>query len=658
MSGPLPRPEGMASAAQAPRRRLLPRGVTLRAILLGLALMPVNAYWVTVVEVRYYSLDGSCLPLFITPIFMLVVLAALNLLLVRWWPRAAFSQPELLVIYLMVVISETLAGHDMVQNLFGVLGHPFQFASAENKWEELFLRYVPAWLTVSDPVALRHFYEGGELWWRPENLYPFVVPLAAWGGFMLVLILVMLCINVLVRKHWTEHEHLAYPLIVLPLELTRGQESYRFFAHRLMWIGFALAALIDLINGLHTWYPVIPEIKYIKLYDLLQHVSSPHLRAMGWTPISMYPFAIGLAFFLPLDLSFSCWFFYVAAKAERVAASLLGWRQAGAPYLDQQAAGAWLALGVLALLGTRSHFRDLWRHLSGAGSPLRDRDEPVPYRWAVFGLLAGLLFLTVFAVQAGMSVHTALSFFTIYYLLSIAMTRVRAELGTPHEIYFVNPHRILVELVGARNLAPRDLTALSTTYWFNRCYRCHPMPCQLEGFKMAEYANLNRRWLAGAMVVATFFAILFSYWANLSVTFREGAAARAVGFKDWVGWETYNRLASWLQAPTGTDYTRVSFMGLGAFLVVALKALRHRYASLPLHPAGYALAISFAMDYFWFAFFVSWLIKTVIMHYWGQKAHRQGIWFFLGVITGDYTAGSIWAILGPALGRANYKIFI
>lgn len=636
----------------------LSRGVTVRAILIGLALMPLNVYWVTVVEVRWYSLDGSCLPLFITPVFMLFVLALLNLLLVRFWPRMAFSQAELLVIYLMVVISETLAGHDMVQNLFGVIGHPFRFATPENKWEELFLRHVPSWLTVSDPVALRHFYEGGELWWRPENIRPFLVPLAAWGLFMLVLILVMLCINVMIRKHWTEHEHLAYPLIVLPLELTRGQESFRFFRNRLMWIGFGVAAAIDILNGLHAWFPAVPQLKYIKLYELQQHFTSPHLKAMGSTRISMYPFAIGLAFFLPLDLSFSCWFFYVLAKAERVVASLMGMRQAGAPYLDQQASGAWLALGVVALVATTSHFREVWAHLMGRPTRLDDRQEPMPYRWAVFSIVAGVAFLTIFATRAGMSAATWLFFVAIYYVLSIAMTRVRAELGTPHEIYFVNPHRIIVEIVGVRNLSSRDLTALSTTYWFNRCYRCHPMPCQLEGFKMAEHADLDRRWLAGAMVVATIFAIIFSYWANLSVTFREGASARSRGFKSWVGWETYNRLAAWLRNPTGPDYTRVAAMAVGALIVVGLKSLRYRYANLPLHPAGYALAISFAMDYFWFAFFVSWLIKSVIMHYWGQKAHRSGIWFFLGMISGDYFVGSIWAILGPLLGRRNYKIFI
>ncbi|MCD6350520.1 MAG: hypothetical protein J7M26_00260, partial [Armatimonadetes bacterium] len=632
--------------------------VTLRAIFMGLVLMPINVYWVTVVEVRWYSLDGSCLPLFITPVFMLFTLALVNLILVKYWPRLAFSRAELLVIYLMVVISETLAGHDMVQNLFGVIGHPFRFATPENKWEDLFGQYIPTWLTVSDPTALRHFYEGGAMWWHPENLGPFLIPLAAWGGFMVVLILVMLCINVLVRKHWTEHEHLAYPLIVLPLELTRGQQSYRFFRNRLMWMGFAVAAVIDIVNGLHAWFPGVPELKYIKLYELLQHFQSPHLRAMGSTRISMYPFAIGLAFFLPLDLSFSCWFFYVVAKSERVVASLMGMRQAGAPYLDQQASGAWIALAIVALIATSSHLREVWKHLWGQPTSLRDAEEPIPYRWAAAGIVLGVGALTVFALQAGMSVGTWLFFIAIYYLLSVAMTRVRAELGTPHEIYFVNPHRIIVEVVGVQNLSARDLTALSTTYWFNRCYRCHPMPCQLEGFKMAEHANLNLRWLAGAMVVATVFAIIFSYWANLSVTFREGASARCQGFKSWVGWETYNRLASWLRSPTGPDYTRVAAMVVGGVIVAALKSLRFRYANLPLHPAGYALAISFAMDYFWFAFFVSWAIKSVLMRYWGQTAHRKGVWFFLGMISGDYFVGSIWAILGPLIGKRNYKIFI
>jgi len=85
-------------------------GVTLRAVLIGLVLIPINAFWVTVIEVRYYALDGSCLPLFVTPIFLLFALVGANLLVRSRWPRAAFNQGELLTVYIMVVVSTTLAG--------------------------------------------------------------------------------------------------------------------------------------------------------------------------------------------------------------------------------------------------------------------------------------------------------------------------------------------------------------------------------------------------------------------------------------------------------------------------------------------------------------------------------------------------------------------
>lgn len=634
-------------------------GVTPRCILIGLILMAINVYWVTLVEVRWYSLDGSCLPLFITPVFMLFGLALLNLVLLRFTPRWAFNQAELLVIYIMVVISETIGGHDFGQNLFGMLGHAFRFATPENRWEDLFLTYLPKWLTVSDQTALKALYEGGEAFWHREFLGPFLTPLAAWGGFLFVLVFVMLCINVLVRKPWTEHEKLSYPLIVLPLELTRGQQSARFFRNRLMWLGFAVATFIDVINGLHAIIPSVPEIPYIKLYELLQHFPMKPWNAMGSTRLGMYPFAIGLAFFLPSDLSFSCWFFYVVAKAERVFAAVIGQQSAtGFPYLNEQAAGAWLALALVALWATRRHFFKVWDHLRGLPTDLNDRQEPISYRHAAAGIALGTAALYAFCSYAGMSGGTIVGFFLIFYLLSVAITRVRAELGTPHEIYFVNPHRVMVQIAGTEAFGVRNLTVLSATYWFNRGYRCHPMPCQLEAFKMSEYANLDRKWLASAILIATAGAIVFVFWANLQITMREGASARCMGFKSWVGRETYDRLAAWIRSPAGTNWQAIGAMLVGGAIVVALKALRFRYGGLPFHPAGYALAISFAMDYFWFAFFVSWLIKSVLMRYGGQKAHRQGLWFFLGLISGDYVIGSIWAIIGPALGIRNYKIFI
>ncbi|MFQ6098944.1 MAG: DUF6785 family protein [Armatimonadota bacterium] len=314
---------------------------------------------------------------------------------------------------------------------------------------------------------------------------------------------------------------------------------------------------------------------------------------------------------------------------------------------------------MLAIWGTRRHLAAVVRCAAGQPSEADDSGEPIRYRTALVLLALGTAFVFVFCSSAGMTFWPILGLFLIYFLLSIAMTRVRAELGAPHEIYFVNPHRIITATGAARTLGDRNLTIMATMYWFNRCYRSHPMPNQLEAFKMAEQSAVDRRRLFIVLTLATVGAILASYWANLDVTYAAGASAKCRGFKSWLGREAYDSfLRPWLLNPPAVHWLGIGFMAIGMTVMFVLKALRTRFVGLPFHPAGYALAISFAMDYFWFAFFVSWLLKVIVMRYWGAKAHQQGVWVALGLIMGDYFFGSIWAIIGPATGLVTYKIFI
>ena len=45
-------------------------------------------------------------------------------------------------------------------------------------------------------------------------------PVLIWTGFIATLLFVMQCINVILRKQWTDRERLSYPIIQLPLEMT------------------------------------------------------------------------------------------------------------------------------------------------------------------------------------------------------------------------------------------------------------------------------------------------------------------------------------------------------------------------------------------------------------------------------------------------------
>jgi hypothetical protein len=650
------------------------RGITRRAVFIGLLLMPLNAYWITVVEVRWYTLDGTSLPLFITPIFFLFWLVVANLILHRINPRRALDQGELLTVYVMLVTGSALAAHDLIQNLFGSIAHADRFGTPESRYQTTFFQYLEPsrFLLVSDPLAIKGFYQGGVRWYEPAYLLPFLAPLFWWALLLGTLVGMCLCLNILIRRAWTDHEKLAFPIVQLPMAMTnpdtRGQPFWR---SRTMWAGFALAALIDFSNGMHYLVPPWPYLEQVKLYNIGQFFTQRPWSAMGVTNISMYPFAIGLAYFLPLDLAFSCWFFWVARKLFQVVGAVFGWdapTNVGFPYFEQQSSGAWIALAVITVWSLRRQFAYAWRLAFGSGSslafggPLSNIEDRVAerqrYRAAFLGLAVGTAFLAWFSHRIALSFWVAALFFGLFFLLAIAITRVRAEFGTPHEIYFVNPRTVLVTLFGVNTIGAQNLTSLSVLYWFNRGYRCHPMPNQLEAFKMAEGGRMQTNRLIWLLVAATLFGILCAYWANLQVTFAEGATGKSVGFKRWVGSESFDRLNGWLQTPTKPDRTQIGYVVGGALMVLGLRVLRGAFIWWPFHPAGYALAVSYAMDYFWFAFFVSWFIKLLIVRFGGMKAHNAGVPFFLGLILGDYVTGSLWAIYGPLNGLQTYKIYI
>ena len=74
----------------------------------------------------------------------------------------------------------------------------------------------------------------------------------------------MLCMMVVLRRQWVEHERLVYPLVKLPLEMIAEGEGKRlwgpFFRRPLMWLGFALPFVVLSLNALHSYYNYIPSI--------------------------------------------------------------------------------------------------------------------------------------------------------------------------------------------------------------------------------------------------------------------------------------------------------------------------------------------------------------------------------------------------------------
>jgi hypothetical protein len=464
-----------------------------------------------------------------------------------------------------------------------------------------------------------------------------------------------LCLNYLVLKPWTQGEKLAFPLIQLPLAM--AEPSGAFWLSRAMWAGFAVALSISGLNGLHVLFPSMPHVEWIKQYNIGQFLTTRPWSAAAPFNMSAYPFAVGLAYLMPADLAFSAWFFMLARKGFQVLGAVMGWDAAagrGFPFLNEQAAGAWLMLGLMLLWGARATFREAWR---AAWTP--DHPERTLYRLSWLGLGGGVVVLALYnALLLRMDFWVAALFFGIYFLLALTITRVRAELGAPHEIYFVNPQRIMFDVFTLRGLGVGNLTVLQSLYWFNRGYRCHPMPNQLEALRMGQQYALSPLWLGGLILIVSALAFVLVCWANLHVTYRYGAEGACQGFKFWLGQESFSRLNSWLTDEPLRHPDRWYYLAGGALVVLSLKGLRSVLPAFPLHPTGYALGVSFAVDYFWFPFLLGWLLKVCLLRFGGWHVHRQGLQFALGLILGDFTMGSIWSLITLAFEVPTYRIYI
>ena len=631
-----------------PRRRCSQRAVTMRAVVLGLALIPLNAYWVILAELRWYMIL-TLNPLFVTPVIILLALVVGNAVLRAVRPDKALSVGELLVIYVMVAVSCTVATHDFAINLVTMTSWPAWYATPENKWEEILFPYLPKWAAVWDRAALRGFMEGGTSLYSMDMLGPWLVPLGIWVGFMVVLFWTMLCLNALVRKAWIEDTKLSFPVVRLPLALV-GLDTPRFFRSTLTWLGMAFPVINGTLSGLAMVYPALP---YLHTRARFPAFPNPPWNMLG-APYSFYPFAIGLGYFVPLDVLFSCWFFYLFIKAQIV----LGWylgltRLAGFPYQTEQGMGAWATYGLLLIYVTRHRWAAV---LSSLRRPdrLEDEEELLPLRLAFWGAAGGLAALVVFWKLVGMSLIPAVVAVGLYFLLALCITRVRAEAGSQHTVWDLEPMNVF-GLLGSRAISKGNIIGAGLSHWFWRLNRSHAMPTQLEGLKLGHEAGIPPRDWLWPLLLATVASSLAGPWACLHVGYSEGAATKCIGFARWAGYESYGWMQHMLTVGRQVEWPRIIAVAASSCLILILWGLQSRYTWLWLHPLGYCAGNN--LIWVWCPFLIAWAVKYAIVRYGGQKTYRRLIPFFLGLVLGDYITGAAWVVVSQLCKFPGYQIF-
>lgn len=619
-------------------------------------LMPLLALWVVQSELIWYTGHSTAISLFYHVTFVILLIALANLAVARYWPKRALDAGEVMTIYVMLSVAGTLCSHDLLQILIPMISYPTLAANPQNRWDEIILSHVPSWSIVTDIDVCRGLAVGNSTLYDMRVLAAWAKPLAFWGFFLIALMGALLFINILFRQPWTEKERLSFPIIQIPLLVAAELPSL--LRNRLFWLGFGGVALLDTWNGFSFIYPNLPEVPIVKAFEFREYFVERPWNAIANTQINLYPFVIGLTFFLPVDLAFSCWFFFLFFKLQIVLTTAIGFSDVpGAPFTRQQSAGGYLALGLLAIWLARKHLLGVWRRVLGRPGGADEAREPVSYRVAVFGLVTCFIILCCCGKSLGATWPAVIIFFMIFFVYSLAIARMRAELGPPaHDLHAMGPEMIMHNAVGTRALGEGNVTAFSLFFFFNRAYRAHFSAHSIEAFKIAQLTRIRSRAMMVAVVIALVVGLASAYWALLHSLYVHGYSGRPAGTAfSQQAWTT--RMVPWMSFPQGADIPATLATVGGLLFSLLLGFLRTTFTWWAWHPVGYATASTWSMEKLWCCIMIGWAAKALITRYGGATAFRKAMPFFVGLVLGEFVVGSLWCIWGAVMSRPVYHFW-
>jgi len=567
------------------------------------------------------------------------------------------NSSELLTIYAMQLVAVLVSTRGVVEKLIPPLAYLPYFANRENKLGTSIEQHLPAWAMPFVPsaqsgnasLAMSGFWEGndGHVPWST-----WIGPLCAWFVLVGCAVLVFLCLSSLLRRQWMDNEQLTFPLTALPLAIITDQsEKQPFFSNRSMWAGAACTLLLFGINGWAANNPDVP--KFVTEFGLAPFFSEAPWTKVDGTSLFISPAAIGFAFFLPLDLLFSFWFFHWFCRLQAIPAEMFGGQSTGIGthnatiFTGFQAAGAYLVLIATYTRIAWPFFKAAWKTAFGRNKPLDDSDELMSYRSAFLGIGLGFVGIVVWLALAGMNPFLAAAQMGLYlFFIAVIMSRAVTEGGLlMTETSFLPSH--LINLVAPLpGFSATSLTMLGmTNIVFARDLRGILLSAFLDCLKIAKEVKMRPRALLLPLLSAVVLSSVLGSGFFLYFHYKLGGLS-LYGYPRGNAGNMFNTAAAQISGTSlPNDLTAWGGLAMGVVLTLFLVFMRARFAWFPFHPLGYAVAPTWAMIAFWFPFFIAWVIKSAVMRFGGIDTYRKICPFMLGLILGEFGSAVFWSLM-------------
>jgi len=638
--------------------------VTVRALAVGFALSVVCALLIPYLDhyVQGTFVGGQHLPP--GAVFVLFVLAlVVNPLLRLLSPRLPFTRGELVLIYAMLLVSTLVPGHGGETVFIPISVSAFYYDTPARGWERIFFKQIPQWWHPTSTRAITGFYES----LPPGTPIPWgewVVPLLGWSVLVLALYCLATFLCVLLYPQWANNEKLTFPLVALPMEMTKNPgrpfASRAFWGNVVMWLGFGLAVVMETGKGLGYFYPQFARFR-LEFPSVQTWFKGEPWLSIGWTPVYIYPLVVAIGVLLRTEVSASLVFFYWFTKIERVIASASGYRGGGASiegypiWLGGQPWGGYFAYLGMGLWVARRHLAQAWREATGKAPA--SGDQPLSYRVCLVGTGVSLLVGACWLSFSGMSFWCATVAIICYGMIIVILSKVVAEAGLLFVQQTLMPGQVLNNFFGTSTVGARSLTVgMYFEQAFGTDLRATVMPSFVQGLKIADEAGLSKRRMILAFWLAILGSLPLAYIRSLQVYYRYGGVNCDPWFATWSGLAGWHPLAAWLSNPQPASYALALSMGIGAGTLWLISVLRQRYLWFPLHPVGFIMMQTYPMHVMWVSMLIAWVLKVTLLRYGGHKALRASVPFFVGVAFGDILMMMFWLVVAAITDK--HRLFL
>ncbi|MFQ6099501.1 MAG: DUF6785 family protein, partial [Armatimonadota bacterium] len=479
--------------------------------------------------------------------------------------------------------------------------------------------------------------------------------------------LVFFCLSSLLRRRWVDDEKLVFPLVHLPVDLARYEDSSAgngrppafppFLRSKVMWGFFSVPFLVHTLNGLHH---------YVHLISLDSALTQRPWYGLSPLWLRFLFSIIGLAYLLPSQLSFSLWFFYFFFLAQQVVAAAMGIPTPNVQaypvkkFVAHQMIGGIVAFGAYHLWHARGDFRGLFAGVFGGRCGGDQSHEALPRRTSLTAAIIGLLGIALWGGAAGSGVWLTALLFALFFLVHVVAVRLVCEGGMLYVQHPFRPLNMLLAASGSRAFGGKIVMLALFDHLFMLDNRSPLMPGIMQCYKIADAPDppLSRRGLTGALAASVVLAVAFSYWSYLRLMYRHGGTSLNLWFTTYY---TKNLYCTWttnlLAGGAKPEPTAFATMAVGAATIAGILSMHRTFLWWPFHPIGYLMGASWPMINFWFPVFLGWGIKTLVLHYFGAKAYRALLPGFLGFVLAEFFAAGLWVIVDAACGVKGHQIF-